>query len=192
MKRLLTYLMRGILYTVPLSLTIYSIYLVFSFIDHILSPLISDIIGYNIPGLGFLLIIILFIILGSLGSTFIFKWLYMSFDSVFSNIPLIKLIYSSVKDFTNAFLGNKKKFTEPVLIKINEDLEIEKIGFITSSSLSFLEDKEGKIAVYMPFGFSFMGDLFIIPAKNVRRLNMSAAEAMKFVVSGGVTNVKVN
>lgn len=192
MKKLLTYLMRGILYTVPLSLTIYSIYLAFSFIDHILSPLISDILGYNIPGLGFLLIIILFIILGYLGSTFIFKWLYMSFDSVFSNIPLIKLIYSSVKDFTSAFLGSKKKFTEPVLIKINEDLEIEKIGFITSSSLSFLEDKESKIAVYMPFGFSFMGDLFIIPSKNVRRINMSATEAMKFVVSGGVTNVKVN
>lgn len=191
-KKLFVYLMRGVLYIVPLSLTIYAIYLAFSFIDNILSPIIGDILGYEIPGLGFLLIILLFIILGSLGSTFLFRWIYSVLDSILGKVPLIKLIYSSIKDFTNAFFGKKKKFTEPVLIKINKELDIEKIGFVTNTSLEFLGDGEKKIAVYMPFGFSFMGDLYIVPAENIRPLDMSSAEAMKFVVSGGVTNVDVN
>ena len=110
------------------------------------------------------------------------------FEEKLEHAPFIRHIYSPVKDFTNAFVGNKKKFNRPVLVRTNPVANIEQIGFITQENLKDFEILD-KVAVYLPFSYSLSGQLIITPIENVKPLNAEAAEAMKFVVSGGVTDV---
>jgi uncharacterized membrane protein len=105
---------------------------------------------------------------------------------VISNVPVLKFLYSTIRDFMEAFVGEKKRFTEGVLVTLDKDNGIERPGFITSKDLSRL-GLPGKVAVYMPFSYQFAGDLLIVPAESVRPLPVSGADMMKFIVSGGVT-----
>jgi len=89
----------------------------------------------------------------------------------------------------NAFVGKDKKFTEPVLVKVNKDSELEKLGFITQHDLTTLGIEAGKVAVYLPHSYNFSGNLFIVPASNVKPLNANSAEIMKFIVTAGVTAI---
>ena len=101
--------------------------------------------------------------------------------------PLIGIIYSSIKDLLEAFVGNKKKFTEPVLFKLSRESEVEQMGFITQRDLSLFGISKRKISVYIPFPYSFMGNLYIVPEDNITPLDISPTQAMKFIVSGGVS-----
>jgi uncharacterized membrane protein len=89
----------------------------------------------------------------------------------------------------SAFVGKEKKFTEPVLVKMSKDSDLEKIGFVTQHDLSALGIETGKVAVYMPFSYALSGSLFIVPVENIKPLNTNSTEIMKFVVSAGVTSV---
>ncbi|MDA0713786.1 MAG: DUF502 domain-containing protein, partial [Bacteroidetes bacterium] len=104
-------------------------------------------------------------------------------------IPLIKTLYTSVSDLLSAFVGDKRRFNRPVLVKLTKMADIEKLGFITSEDLSELGIDGGRIAVYLPHSYAFSGNLFIVPAENVTPLDANAAEVMKFIVSGGVAEV---
>ena len=88
------------------------------------------------------------------------------------------------------FVGNKKGFSEPVLVKLYENSSIERIGFVTSEDLDYLEIKKGKVLVYMPHSYAISGQLFIVEKKNVKKINCSSSEVMKLVVSGGVTEIE--
>ncbi len=89
----------------------------------------------------------------------------------------------------SAFVGKDKKFTEPVLVKVNKDSDLEKLGFITQHDLTELGIEAGKVAVYLPHSYNFSGNLFIVPSANVKPLNVNSAEVMKFIVSAGVTSI---
>ena len=102
-------------------------------------------------------------------------------------MPLFNFLYSSIKDLTEAFVGDEKKFNEPVVVEVNET-GLKKIGFLTQKDLSKL-GLEDQVAVYFPFSYSFAGQLAIVKADKVKPLNINGSEAMKFVVSGGVTNI---
>jgi uncharacterized membrane protein len=101
----------------------------------------------------------------------------------------VKLIYSSVKDLLNAFVGDKKKFTKPVLVTINKDNQLHRIGFITQDDLSTLGLKD-MVVVYFPQSYAVAGDHFIVPKENVKPLDISGPVAMKFIISGGVSGFK--
>jgi uncharacterized membrane protein len=128
-------------------------------------------------------------LIGVLGSSILIKPILNSIDNFISRAPLVKIIYTSIKDFMSAFVGKEKKFTEPVLVKISKDSDVEKIGFITQRDLSALGIESGKVAVYLPFSYTFSGNLFIVPTENVKPLNANSTEIMKFVVSAGVTTI---
>ena len=66
---------------------------------------------------------------------------------------------------------------------------IEKFGFVTDEDLSSIGVSEEKIAVYLPHSYAWSGNLFIVPAKNVTRINASATDVMKYIISAGVTKV---
>jgi uncharacterized membrane protein len=89
----------------------------------------------------------------------------------------------------SAFVGKDKKFTEPVLVKVNKDSELEKLGFITQHDLSRLGIEKGKVAVYLPHSYNFSGNLFIVPARNITPIDASPTEVMKFIVTAGVTAI---
>ena len=102
--------------------------------------------------------------------------------------PLVKLVYSSLNDLFKAFVGKEKKFNKPVLVKVNTISDLEKMGFLTQTDLSKLNIKD-KVTVYFPHSYNFSGEMFIVPVEHVTPLDIPAAEAMKFIVSGGVTEV---
>ena len=105
------------------------------------------------------------------------------------NAPLIRHVYSPIKDFMNAFMGNKKKFTKPVLVLTNPQANIQELGFITQDDLSEWEIKD-KYAVYLPYSYSFSGRLVIVGKEQVTLLKADGGDAMKFIISGGVTEVE--
>ena len=95
-----------------------------------------------------------------------------------------------MKDIFEAFVGQKKKFDKPVLVKMSQTQEIERIGFITQKNLSQIGIEGNKVAVYFPFSYAITGELLIVPAENVSIINASSAEVMRFIVSGGVTQIE--
>ena len=144
----------------------------------------------HIPGLGIIVLLISITLIGLLGSSILFRPFIAYFDHVFAKAPLIKIIYTSVKDLVSAFVGQKKRFTEPVMVKIGKGYDLEKIGFITNRDLSFLGIEGQKVAVYLPHSYAWSGNLFIVPAENVRPIDASSTEVMKFIISAGVTNLE--
>ena len=89
----------------------------------------------------------------------------------------------------NTFIGKKKGFDHPVLIKIYENSTIERIGFITQDDLSSINIKKGKVLVYLPHSYAFSGQLFVVNKEYITKIDSSSTEIMKLIVSGGVTKV---
>lgn len=179
-QKAIQYFLQGLLILGPVSITVYLIYLVFDKIDSILRPAI------NIPGLGFLIIIGFIILIGYLSSFFVMGRLLSVFDKILERTPGIKLFYSFVRDFFEAFAGNKKKFTQNVLANVDY-ADTWRVGFITQNDMTNF-GMENYVAVYLPMAYSVAGNVYIVPKEKIKLLPMiSSAQAMKFAVSGGVT-----
>lgn len=140
-----------------------------------------------IPGLGILSVLLIFLVSGIIFSNFVTAPIYNWLNKWLKRLPVFNFFYSSIKDLTEAFVGDEKKFNEPVLVQVNE-FGLKRIGFLTQKDLSKL-NLANEVAVYFPLSYSFAGQLYIINADQVTPLNMSTAEAMKFVVSGGVSHL---
>ena len=197
-KRLFQYFLQGLLILAPIVITIWAIASVFSFIDGILPNMIHAFVPKlmedaqgnirSIPGVGFVVVIVLVLFVGYISSSFIFGKVVDAFDHLLERTPGIKFIYSTLKDFFEAFAGEKKKFTHNVLANI-DDNDVWRVGFIT------LENAEDfgltdYVAVYVPMAYSVAGNVYIIPKQRIKPItNISAAQSMKFAVSGGVTDV---
>lgn len=179
-QRLFQYFLQGLLILGPVSITIYFIYVVFDSVDNILRPAI------NIPGLGFLIIIAFIVLVGYLSSFFLLGRFISLVDHILERTPGIKLLYSFVRDFFEAFAGNKKKFTMNVLANVDYT-DVWRVGFITQEDMSHF-GMQDYVAVYLPMAYSVAGNVYIIPKERIKLMpGISAAEAMKFAVSGGVT-----
>ena len=188
-KRLLNYFFQGLLFLGPLAVTIYAVRITFLWIDGLLYKHIEEFLGLAIPGLGLVTLLLFITLIGFLGSLFFFKPFITYFDKMISRAPLIKIIYTSVKDLLSAFVGNKRRFNKPVLVRVSGSSSLEKIGFITNEDLSELGITDGRIAVYLPHSYAWSGNLFIVPAENVTPINASATNVMKYIISAGVTKL---
>jgi uncharacterized membrane protein len=176
-KKILTYFFRGLLFVVPIALTIYVILLILQFLDGIL-PI-------PVPGLGILIMLAFITFVGFLASIFVTRPLFDIFEKWVFKIPLINILYTSIKDLMSAFVGDKKKFNVPVIVKLSEGMS--RLGFITQDDLSLLEE-ENLVAIYFPHSYNFSGNLYLVPQENVRILkNIKSTDMMKFIVSGGVS-----
>ena len=188
-KKIFSWFIQGLIFTAPVVITVYIIVMLFNFIDCLLTDVISGMIGVRIPGLGLLVVLGMITLIGFLGSSILFRPLLAHLDKLISQAPLVKIIYTSIKDFLSAFVGKEKRFTEPVLVKVGKGADLEKMGFITQHDLSNLGITSGKVAVYLPHSYNFSGNLFIVPVENITPLHVSPAEVMKFIVTAGVTNI---
>ncbi|MCD9015647.1 DUF502 domain-containing protein [Parachryseolinea silvisoli] len=180
-RRIIRYFFSGTVFIVPLVATAYFIFISFSWLDSLLM------LPY--PGLGFAIILVAITGFGYLTTNFAFKTLSDWLDHGMNKIPLVKLIYSAVKDLLGAFVGDKKKFNKPVLVRINKDNNLYQIGFITQNDLSEL-GLEDMVVVYFPHSYAFSGYHYFVPRENIKPLNVSGPVAMKFIVSGGVSGFK--
>ena len=179
-KRFIKYFFRGLLFVVPFALTVYVIVLTINFLD--------GIIPIPVPGLGILIMLGFITFVGYLASLFVTKPLFDLFEKWVFKIPLINIVYTSIKDLMSAFVGDKKKFNIPVIVKLSEGMS--RLGFITQDNLTILEE-ESLVAIYFPHSYNFSGNLYLVPRDNVRILNnVKSSDVMKFIVSGGVSNLE--
>lgn len=178
--RILRYFFSGTLFIVPLVATAYFIYVSFKWLD--------DRLNLPYPGLGFAIIMAFITLIGYLSTNYVFKTIGQWFDSGMNRIPLVKLIYSTVKDLLGAFVGDKKKFNKPVLVRINKDNNLFQIGFITQGDLSSLGLTD-MVVVYFPHSYAFSGYHYFVPKDSIKPLNIPGPSAMKFIVSGGVSGL---
>ena len=192
MKKLARLFFQGLLYVAPIAVTIYVFVVAFIWLDGLLRDLelfkhgpFSDI---SFPGIGLLIIVIVVTLVGFLGQRFITAPISNAFDNLLKRAPLIKVIYSSVKDLLSAFVGKERKFDKPVLVQLDQAGILHRLGFITATDLIDL-GINNKIAVYLPSSYGILGELYVIPATNVKPIDANSADVMKFIVSGGVTKV---
>lgn len=178
MRRLLNYFLRGLVFVAPIVLSIWVLYTIFARVDSLL--------GLSIPGLGFLVTIVLITLLGFLASTVLTRSVLGYIEQIFERLPFVRLLYGSTRDLVNAFVGEKRRFDSPVLVTFAPGSGIRAVGFVTQRSLGRL-GLDGSVAVYLPHSYTFAGNLLIVPAAQVEPLSAEAAEALAFVVSGGVT-----
>ena len=190
---LFRYFIKGLLVVVPMGVAIFLIFWAVSKLDNALN--LSDVLWVNpktgkglyIPGLGILTVLVLIMIAGVLVTSVITDPIKNWFSRWLNRLPLFTFLYSSIKDLTEAFVGEEKKFNEPVLVEVSPG--VKKIGFLTQRDLSIL-GLPGEVVVYFPFSYSFAGQIMIVSADKIKHIDKSAADIMKFVISGGVTELK--
>jgi len=188
LKRILSYFIRGLVLIAPLYVTALIIWSGIEFLDNIIPiniPISKDQSVY-LPGLGVLIILSGIILLGFFFSTVVPQSFLKFTERIMRRIPLVSLIYYSIKDLILAFVGDKKKFNQPVLVTMYKETGIKKIGFITQTDLSHLNITD-HVAVYMPLSYSLSGELFIVPVENIITLEATTTDIMKMLVSGGVS-----
>ena len=197
-KKVIQYFLQGLLIIAPLAITIYAIYWVISTVDGwvpIFREAIRDaqgnVLRYEVKnyGLGFLIILFAIIIIGYLSSFFIQSKVFNLFDHWLEKTPGIKFIYTSTRDFFEAFAGDKKRFNKAVLANVfGEDVWI--VGFLTDEEMQKFELGADKVAVYVPQAYNFAGQLYILPRDKVKKIDkISSGEAMKYAVTGGVVDL---
>lgn len=189
MNNIFKYFLQGLVLCIPFGITLIVFLKLFQFFEGLFSfvgltgsPALDTLISI-------LCIVIMITIIGMLASSFLFKRLFAFFEEKLEHAPFIRHVYSPIKDFMNAFMGNKKRFTKPVLVLTNPQANVEELGFITQDDLSDWGIK-GKVSVYLPYSYSFSGRLVIVPKEQIRPIDIEGGEAMKFIVSGGVTDVE--
>lgn len=200
LRKLFQYFLQGLIILAPIAITIFAVTSLFNWIDGILPNLIHNLfpnwLGVDelgspkrIPGLGFIVVIVIVLLVGYISSSFIVSRLVELFDKILEKTPGIKIIYTTVKDFFEAFAGNKRKFDKAVLVSI-EAPDVWKVGFITQEELNEF-GLQDYVAVYVPQSYAFAGNLYFVKKERVRVLSdISSADAMKFAISGGVTEIE--
>ena len=183
LKQILRFFVQGLIILAPIGITGYVLYWLFDKVDSILRPYV------NMPGLGFAIIILFVILVGWVSSSFLMGSFLNFFDQWMERTPGIKFIYTSTKDFFEAFAGDKRKFSQSVLASVfSEDVWI--VGFLTDEEMQKFDMGANMVAVYVPQAYNFAGQLYILPRDKVRKIEkLTAGEAMKYAVTGGVVDL---
>ncbi len=199
LKNILQYFFQGIIIIAPIGITLYVVVWLFNLVDNFLPDILYNFFPNwvrspdgslrTIPGLGFLLVVISVTFIGWVSSSFIVSRIVAVLDRVLEQTPGIKYIYSSVKDFLEAFGGNRKKFDKPVLVSVDAE-DTWRIGFITQNDVEQF-GLAGHVAVYVPLSYALTGVVYFVPKEKIKPVtNLNSAEAMKFVISGGITHLE--
>lgn len=191
-RKLLQYFLQGLLVLAPVLITFYVIFVVVTYIDNLI-PFFTVTnakgeVKVQNYGLGFIVIILLILTIGYFSYFFITNRIILFFDRLMQRLPGLKHIYSTTRDFFEAFAGDKKKFTQNVLVNIDEN-DIWRLGFVTKDDMNEFGFQD-HVAVYVPSAYSVAGNVVIVPKHRVKYIpNINSTQFMKFAVSGGITNV---
>lgn len=183
-RPLTRYFLRGLLIVVPLGLTAWVFFSVLHWVDGLLA--LEALGRYNFPGLGVLLTLILITLAGVVASNFLAQQLLELLESWVSRLPIVKLVYGPLRDLTDAFVGDKKGFDQPVWFQESADSKVKRLGFVTRNSFEQV-GLEDHVAVYMPLSYAFGGFLVAVPREQVTRIELDSGTMMTLIVSGGVS-----
>lgn len=172
------YFFKGLLFLIPIVVTLYVLYMIVATVDKIF--------GLTVPGLGLLISVALVTTIGFFVSTIFARGAARLIDNLFSRMPIVKMIYSAIKDLVNAFVGEKKRFNKPVFVNILPGSTVKVVGFVTRESLDTI-GMDNSMAVYIPQSYNFAGNLIVVPREQVVPIEIESGKVMTFIVSGGVS-----
>lgn len=181
MRTVFKYFLQGLVSVVPITVTLYLIYKAFAIIDNL--------IPVNVPGLGLLIILSGITLIGMAVNHLVSDSLLSAIERQVKRAPLISLIYTAVKDLTQAFVGKKKSFSRPVMVKLSENSELRRLGFITNDNFEKLQEDCDYLTVYIPHSYNISGNMFLVPRHCIQPIKTNASEFMKYAVSAGVTDL---
>lgn len=188
MRALLNNFFRGLLLVFPLGATAYIIYAAVVWSNNALNDLLFQWLNVDIPGLGIITVFLGISIIGYIFSLTFTRPLVTYFEQLLKRVPIIKIIYTALKDLAEAFVGDKKRFNKPVIITLAK-MDMQRMGFVTQQDLSKLGIQD-MVAVYCPHSYNFSGNLYFVPTENVRPMDLDSTDAMKYIISGGITNIE--
>lgn len=178
MSRLIRYFAQGCLVLLPVLATAYVIYLVVTAVD--------DLIGLSVPGLGLVVALALVTGVGFFVSNVIGRRLYDFFDRLMSRLPVAKLLYTSIRDLVQAFVGEERRFGRPVAVRVVPGGDIKLLGFLSRTHVPAL-GHEGHVVVYIPQAYNIGGQVLFVPAHQVEPLDVAPSELLAFLLSGGAS-----
>ena len=203
MRWLAKYFFRGLLTLLPVAVTVYIVYLVFTELNELIflrvgrkietlihehprSEELFSWVSFSSTSVGFLTTVALITVVGFFASNFLGGTLVRFTEGMFQKLPLVKLLHKSIKDLLAAFVGDKKGFEKPVVASLTPDGSTKVLGFVTRESLEFL-DLHDHVAVYLPQSYNFAGNLLLVPSRQVTPISTESSDVMAFLVSGGVS-----
>jgi len=176
MNKYVAYFISGLLFVVPLAVSLYTIFILYNFID--------GLIPIPIPGIGFAAVILLVTLIGFVVKKYSIASSVLGIETVIKKVPLLNLVYSTIQDLMSSLVGSKKRFDSPVIVKMNDN--IMKPGFVTAKDLKEI-GLPGLASVYFPHSYNFSGNVFLVNRKHIKPIKSSTSEVMKYIVSGGVS-----
>ena len=193
MKTLGKYFIKGLMFIIPVGVTVFIVVWLFETIDQTVKSLFT--VGREgaepqwwWTGLGVIILLVVITLVGFLSSLFITRPILQLIEKLLGRLPLVKLLYSSIKDLVGAFVGDQKKFDQPVIVNVFPGGNAKALGFVTRKSMDFL-GLEKSVAVYFPQSYNFAGSVLIFPRDQVRPIQADSSDVMAFIVSGGVSGV---
>ncbi|GAB3305548.1 DUF502 domain-containing protein [Hymenobacter tenuis] len=183
MRRIINYFLNGFLIVAPVGLTVYILYALLHWLNDLFAGL-----SFDIPGLGLLVAIGFITLVGFVAKSFLVRPFLIIMERLLHRTPLVSIIYSSLKDLFDAFVGDNQKFNRPVLVRLSAAEQTYKMGFVTQATMSGLH-RDDLLAVYFPHSYNFSGELVLVPVQNITYLDLPSSEVMKFIVSGGVSRL---
>ena len=188
--KIVSYFLQGLLLLAPAFVTVYVLFSIFNWLDSKIEAVFMFLFHFYFPGMGIVAMFFIIAFIGFIGTLVILQPLLHILDALMERVPVVKDIYSSMKDFFGAFISNKKKFNKPVMFEIGKDSGVFRLGFITQNDLSEMNIAD-KVAVYAPWSYNLSGILYLVNREQVQVLNdVKASDVMKFVMSGGVTEIE--
>ena len=184
--------MRGLAVIVPVVITAWVLNIFFNAVDGIISPLLTQIIGRHIPGLGFVSMIVLILIVGGMSRNLVGKVVFKFFERIICSIPLARTIYSAMKDMIGAFaLGSKSQTFRQVVMVEYPRVGLYTIGFVTNT-LSVKHEGESArvmVSVYLPHPPNpTSGVMILVPRESMKVMDLTVEQGLKLVLSGGIVS----
>ncbi len=170
----------GLIVLVPIVVTGYVVYALVTFVDGAL--------GVPVPGLGILLVLVAILLVGAVVSNVVGQRVLGAVEALIDRLPIVKLLYGSIKDLMGAFVGDKKSFDRPVLVELVPGTGIKVLGFRTSEHFDD-PGLAGHVSVYLPQSYNFAGNLIVVPRDRVHPVDADGAQFLAFIMSGGVTSM---
>ena len=147
---------------------------------------VDSLVPLDVPFLGVGLVLASIFLCGLLANNYVGRKIFEMLEKALKTVPVVKIVYTSLKDLLGAFVGQDRSFDKPVMVRVTDELRV--FGFVTCSRF---DDSRlaGHVAVYLPQSYNFAGNLLIVPETKVEPVDADSAQFMAFIVSGGVATM---
>jgi uncharacterized membrane protein len=191
MKQLQKIFLQGLVTFLPIALTIYIVYAGVSIVDSFLGDSLREILPVYIPGLGFLLTVVLIFLLGLLLNNLITNGIFQKLEQKLTQVPLIKAVYSPLRDLMNLFSkgGGPSGLQKVVFVDMGES-GIRAMGLVTRESFNDIpaieQNADDRVAVYIPMSYGLGGFTLMVPRARLTPIDIPIEKAMSLAITGWV------